>query len=102
MTMTTIHVPSSFRWLVDMGGAYVIYTRDQEGDTLSMPAKKIYDETPLQVLTDKPMRARVRRLSDVTGMSQAAVVREILKVGIPLMEDLWRIEGEVEPDGDEP
>lgn len=67
-----------------------------------MPVKKIYDETPLQVLTDKPTRARVRRLSEVTGMSQAAVVRSILEIGVPLMEDLWKIEGEVEvPDADE-
>jgi predicted DNA-binding protein len=67
-----------------------------------MPVKKIYDETPLQVLTDKPTRARVRRLSEVTGMSQAAVVRSILEIGVPLMEDMWKIEGEVEvPDADE-
>lgn len=63
-----------------------------------MAVKKIYTETPLQVLTDKPMRARIRRLSGVTGMSQAAVVRSILEVGIPLMEDMWGIEA---PDGDE-
>lgn len=67
-----------------------------------MPVKKIYDETPLQVLTDKPTRARVRRLSEVTGMSQAAVVRSILEIGVPMMEDMWKIEGEVEvPDADE-
>lgn len=67
-----------------------------------MPVKKIYDETPLQVLTDKPTRARVRRLSEVTGMSQAAVVRSILEIGVPMMEDMWKIKGEVEvPDADE-
>lgn len=65
-----------------------------------MPIRKQYTETPLQVLTDKPMRERIRRLSAVTGMSQAAVVRSILEVGIPMMMDLWDVEGEV-ADGDE-
>lgn len=67
-----------------------------------MAMKKIYDETPLQVLTDKPMRDRIRRLSGATGMSQAAVVREILKVGLPMMMELWDVEDAPEaPDGDE-
>lgn len=92
MARTRIHTSSPFCWLVVMRGAYVIYTRDSEGDTL-MPAKKIYNETPLQVLTDQKTRARVRHLSTVTGMSQAAVVRSILEVGLPLMEDVWKVEG---------
>lgn len=64
-----------------------------------MAMKKIYDETPLQVLTDKPMRDRIRRLSGVTGMSQAAVVRSVLEVGLPMMMDLWGV-GDEPADGD--
>jgi hypothetical protein len=71
-----------------MAGAYVNYTRDYGRDTL-MPAKKIYNETPLQVLTDKGTRDRVRRLSMVSGQSQAAVVRSILEFGLPVAEDIW-------------
>lgn len=54
-----------------------------------MALEKKYDETPLQVLTTKETRARIRRLKAQTGLpSQAAVVREILEVGIPMMEEL--------------
>lgn len=54
-----------------------------------MALKKQYDETPLQVLTDKATRARIRRLKERTPLaSQAAVVREILAVGIPMMEEM--------------
>lgn len=53
-----------------------------------MALEKKYDETPLQVLTDKVTRARVRRLTKHTGLSQAGVVREILAVGLPMMEEL--------------
>jgi predicted DNA-binding protein len=61
-----------------------------------MPLTKKYDETPLQVLTDKATRDRVRRLARTTGRSQAQVMRDILAVGIPMMEDAWglREEGE--------
>ena len=59
----------------------------------TMALQKRYDETPLQVLTDKATRARVRRLKDATGMSQAAVVREILHVGLPMMEELHGLGG---------
>ena len=54
-----------------------------------MPLEKKYDETPLQVLTDKVTRARIRRLKDHSGLSQAAIVREILAVGLPMMETMW-------------
>lgn len=56
-----------------------------------MALEKKYDETPLQVLTSKIMRGRVKRLARVTGLSQAAVIREILDVGVPIMEDLHGI-----------
>lgn len=57
-----------------------------------MPVKKQYDETPLQVLTTTEMRDQVRVLSERTGLSQAAVCREILAVGIPMMAELWDID----------
>jgi predicted DNA-binding protein len=50
--------------------------------------EKRYDETPLQVLTDKETRLRIRRLKEQTGLSQAAIVREILAVGLPMMEEM--------------
>lgn len=53
-----------------------------------MPLEKKYDETPLQVLTTKQTRARIKRLKDHTGLSQAAIVREILEIGIPMFEEL--------------
>jgi predicted DNA-binding protein len=53
-----------------------------------MALEKKYDATPLQVLTDKVTRERIRRLSRVTGTSQAQVMRDILAVGIPMMEDM--------------
>lgn len=53
-----------------------------------MALEKKYDATPLQVLTDKVTRARIRRLKAHTGLSQAAVVREILDFGLPKMEEL--------------
>lgn len=54
-----------------------------------MALEKRYDETPLQVLTDKETRARIRRLKDHgAAPSQAAVVREILEVGLPMMEEM--------------
>lgn len=54
-----------------------------------MPLVKKYDETPLQVLTDKMTRARIRRIKALTGRSQAAICRDILEIGLPMMEDLW-------------
>lgn len=54
----------------------------------SMALQKKYDATPLQVLTSKETRQRVQRLSRQTSLSQAAVVREILEIGIPMMEEL--------------
>lgn len=53
-----------------------------------MALEKRYDATPLQVLTDKPTRERIRRLARTTGLSQAAVMREILGVGLPMMEEM--------------
>lgn len=58
-----------------------------------MALEKKYDETPLQVLTDKVTRARIRRLSKHTGMSQAAVVRELIDFGLPMMEELHGLGG---------
>jgi predicted DNA-binding protein len=56
-----------------------------------MALEKRYDETPLQVLTDKVTRARIRRLAKRTGRSQAQVCRDILEVGIPMMEEMHGI-----------
>lgn len=53
-----------------------------------MVLEKKYDETPLQVLTDKATRARIRRLAKSTGRSQAQVCRDILEVGLPMMEEM--------------
>lgn len=53
-----------------------------------MVLEKKYDETPLQVLTDKATRARIRRLAKRTGRSQAQVCRDILEVGLPMMEEM--------------
>lgn len=53
--------------------------------------EKKYDETPLQVLTDKATRARIRRAKDLTGRSQAQVVRDILEVGLPMFEEMQGI-----------
>lgn len=57
-----------------------------------MALEKRYDATPLQVLTDKATRARIVRLKEVTGRSQAQVMRDILEVGLPMMEDVWGID----------
>jgi predicted DNA-binding protein len=57
----------------------------------NVPLEKKYDATPLQVLTDTATRERVRRLRRVTGRSQAQVVRDILEVGLPMMEELWGV-----------
>ena len=54
----------------------------------SMALEKKYDETPLQVLTDKVTRARIRRAKDKTGRSQAQIVRDILEVGLPMFEEM--------------
>lgn len=62
-----------------------------------MALEKKYDETPLQVLTDKETRARIRRLKDRTGLSQAAIVREILAVGLPMFEEMWGLSEEGDP-----
>jgi len=56
-----------------------------------MALEKKYDATPLQVLTDKQTRARIVRLKATTGRSQAQVMRDILEVGLPMMEELWGI-----------
>ena len=58
-----------------------------------MPLEKRYDATPLQVLTDKATRARIVRLKNVTGRSQAQVMRDILDFALPRMEALWGIDG---------
>jgi len=54
----------------------------------TMALEKKYDETPLQVLTDKQTRARIRRAKDKTGRSQAQIVRDILDVGLPMFEEM--------------
>lgn len=53
-----------------------------------MALEKKYDATPLQVLTDKETRQRIQRLSRHTGLSQAAVVRELIDFGLARMEEL--------------
>jgi hypothetical protein len=58
----------------------------------SMALEKKYDATPLQVLTDKATRARIVRLKNVTGRSQAQILRDILDFALPRMERLWGIE----------
>jgi len=55
---------------------------------IAVALQKQFDATPLQVLTDKVTRERIRRLARVTGRSQAQVMRDILQVGIPMMEDM--------------
>lgn len=57
-----------------------------------MALEKKYDATPLQVLTDKATRARIVRLKAVTGRSQAQIMRDILDVGLPMMEELWGVD----------
>ena len=47
---------------------------------------KLYDATPLQVLTDARTRSRIARMKQVTGKSQAQVVREILAAGLDSYE----------------
>lgn len=59
-----------------------------------MALEKKYDATPLQVLTSTEMRARIKRLNVHTGLSQAAVVREILEVGLPMMEEMHGLGGQ--------
>lgn len=53
-----------------------------------MALEKKYDETPLQVLTDKATRQRIVRLKNHTGRSQAQIVRDILEVGLPMYEEI--------------
>lgn len=59
-----------------------------------MALHKVYDETPLQVLTDKATRARVKQLKDHTGRSQAQIVRDILEIGLPMYEEMHGLGGE--------
>lgn len=54
----------------------------------SMALEKKYDETPLQVLTDKGTRARIVRGKNHTGRSQAQIVRDILEIGLPMWEEM--------------
>lgn len=53
-----------------------------------MALEKKYDATPLQVLTDKVTRARIVRLKNATGRSQAQIMRDILDVGLPMYEEM--------------
>lgn len=54
-----------------------------------MALVKQYDaSSPLQVLTDKETRARIVRLKAATGRSQAQIVRDILEIGLPMMEEM--------------
>lgn len=59
-----------------------------------MALEKKYDATPLQVLTDKATRERIRRLHRVTGRSQAQVMRDILEVGLPMYEEMQGLGGD--------
>lgn len=56
--------------------------------------EKKYDETPLQVLTDRATRARIVRLKSHTGRSQAQIVRDILEIGLPMFEEMHGLGGE--------
>lgn len=56
-----------------------------------MALEKKYDETPLQVLTDKVTRERIRRAKRLTGRSQAQILRDILEVGLPMFEEMHGI-----------
>lgn len=58
-----------------------------------MALEKKYDATPLQVLTDTATRERVRRLHRATGRSQAQVCRDILEIGLPMMEEMHGLGG---------
>lgn len=58
-----------------------------------MALEKKYDATPLQVLTDKATRARIVRLKRVTGRSQAQIMRDILDVALPMMEEMHGLGG---------
>lgn len=53
-----------------------------------MALEKKYDATPLQVLTDRATRARIVRLKERTGRSQAQIMRDILEVGLPMFEEM--------------
>lgn len=66
-----------------------------------MALEKKYDETPLQVLTDKETRARIRRLKTHTGRSQAQICRDILEIGIPMYEEMHGLGGTDDGLGDE-
>lgn len=64
-----------------------------------MALEKKYDETPLQVLTDKKTRARIRRLKQRTGArSQAAVVRNMIDIALPMYEEMHGLGG-IDDDG---
>lgn len=59
-----------------------------------MALEKRYDATPLQVLTDKYTRARIVRLKNHTGRSQAQIMRDILDVGLPMYEEMHGLSDE--------
>jgi hypothetical protein len=68
---------------------------------MDMALEKKYDETPLQVLTDKATRARIRRAKTKTGRSQAQILRDILEVGLPMFEEMHGIALDDDGLGDE-
>jgi hypothetical protein len=45
---------------------------------------------PLQVLEEQEIRDRINTVADLEGISQAAVIRDILRHGIDWREDLCR------------
>jgi hypothetical protein len=53
-----------------------------------MALEKKYDATPLQVLTDRATRARLVRAKNLTGRSQAQIMRDILEIGLPMFEEM--------------
>lgn len=57
-----------------------------------MALEKKYDETPLQVLTDKGTRARIRHLSKASGLSQAQLLRDMIDYALPGQERLYGLE----------
>lgn len=63
-----------------------------------MALQKKYDETPLQVLTTRRIRARIRRLKTRTGRSQAAILRDMIDIALPMYEEMHGL-GDAGDDG---
>lgn len=51
-----------------------------------MAVTKKFTDTPLQVVAEPGMRARIEKVADDEGVSMAQVIREILDAGIERRE----------------